>query len=205
MGLLLGLYISQCLLHPLSTALLSSYPNTPPNFKMERYVEKTLACPPVNVFLATASRTLLNIGGYLQQILAHPSPIPSLTTTRTPLEVGGDFGHILTNPRPVYLLATSTRTLLKTGKYLEQILTSSSFRVITLAIVFVAVLAQLVVGYFTQVSYPANLPRVREPAGATRFSLRTRLAYYTDCKALYNEAYETVTSPHYPLTFHAFS
>jgi hypothetical protein len=43
------------------------------------------------------------------------------------------------------------------------------------------------------VHYPDNLPRVREN-GRTRFSLKTRLAYYTDCKALFNEAYETVLS-----------
>lgn len=165
---------------------------------MERYVEKTLASPPVNFFLTTATRTLLNIGGYFEQILAHPLPIPSLTTTSTLFENGGDSGKMLTHPQPVYLLATTTRTLLKTGKYLEKILDSSSFQTIALAIIFTAVLAPLVVGYFTQVCYPPNLPRVREPAGATRFSLKTRWAYYTDCKALYKEAYETASSPSLP-------
>lgn len=42
------------------------------------------------------------------------------------------------------------------------------------------------------IRYPSNLPRVREPAGATRFSLKTRLAYHTDCNALFEEAYEKV-------------
>lgn len=172
---------------------------------MERYIEKTLASPPINVFLTTTTRTLLNISGYLQQILAYPSPIPSLTTTRTLLKADGDFEQILPNPQPFYLLEISTRTVLKTGKYLEQILVSSSFGAIVLVVIFTAVLAHLVVGCFTQVSYPPNLPRVREPAGATRFSLKTRWAYYTDCKSLYKEAYETV-SPSYDLpTFYAFS
>lgn len=42
----------------------------------------------------------------------------------------------------------------------------------------------------TSISYPAELPRVREPAGKTRFSLKTRLSYFTDCEALFEEAYE---------------
>jgi hypothetical protein len=70
---------------------------------------------------------------------------------------------------------------------------SSSFQTIALAAIFIAVFAHLVIGYLTQVRYPPNLPRVREPAGATRFSLKTRWDYYTDCKSLYKEAYETVS------------
>ena len=42
----------------------------------------------------------------------------------------------------------------------------------------------------SSLKYPAELPRVREAAGKTRFSLRTRLAYFTDCEALFQEAYE---------------
>jgi hypothetical protein len=42
--------------------------------------------------------------------------------------------------------------------------------------------------------YPSNLSRVREN-GRTRFSLKTRLAYYTDCQNLFNEAYKTVSPP----------
>jgi hypothetical protein len=171
---------------------------------MEIFVQKTRASPPINFFLTTTTCTLLNISGYVQQILAYPSPIPSLTTNRT-LKADGDFEQILPNPQHFYLLETSTRTLLKTGKYLEQILASSSFQAIALVIIFTAALAHVVVGYFTQVSYPPNLPRVREPAGATRFSLKTRWAYYTDCKALYKKAYETA-SPSYDLpTFYAFT
>lgn len=122
------------------------------------------------------------------------------------LEVGGDFGHILTNSRPVYLLTTLTCTLLKTKKGLQQILASSSLQVISLTAIFIAVSAHLIIGYFTQVCYPPNLPRVREPAGATHFSLKTRWAYYTDCKALYKEAYETASLPYnHLITFEAFS
>ncbi|KAM0335535.1 hypothetical protein ACHAQA_000583 [Verticillium albo-atrum] len=38
--------------------------------------------------------------------------------------------------------------------------------------------------------YPSNLPRLREKPGARSFSFKTRLAYYTDCEALYREAHE---------------
>jgi hypothetical protein len=48
--------------------------------------------------------------------------------------------------------------------------------------------------YFVTIRYPSNLPRVRERKGATRFSLTTRLAYFTNCKSLYEEAYEKVRS-----------
>jgi hypothetical protein len=43
------------------------------------------------------------------------------------------------------------------------------------------------------IQYPPELPRVRD-LGKARFSLRTRLAYYTDCENLCREAYETVSS-----------
>ncbi|MCJ1379500.1 hypothetical protein MMC17_002601 [Xylographa soralifera] len=44
--------------------------------------------------------------------------------------------------------------------------------------------------WFFSTHYPPNLPRIREN-GKKRFSLRTRLAYYTDCANLYREAYDT--------------
>lgn len=163
---------------------------------MEGYFEKTLACPPVNLLLTTATRTLFSIGEYLQELLDRPSPIPYLTNNRTLIQVGGDFEKIITNPRPAYGSEPSTRALLKTSNVLGQVLTSSSLQAIGLAILFIAALAHLLVGYFTQVRYPPNLPRVREPAGATRFSLKTRWAYYTDCKALYKEAYDTASPPY---------
>lgn len=40
---------------------------------------------------------------------------------------------------------------------------------------------------------PSGIPLIREPEGARRFSLRTRLAYYTNCEALFREAYENVS------------
>ncbi|KAG7151203.1 hypothetical protein HYQ46_013062 [Verticillium longisporum] len=42
--------------------------------------------------------------------------------------------------------------------------------------------------------YPSNVPRIREKPGAGHFSLRTRLAYYIDCEALFREAYEKLTT-----------
>ena len=40
----------------------------------------------------------------------------------------------------------------------------------------------------------ADIPRLREPKGKTSFSLRTRLAYYTDSKQLFREAYENAST-----------
>ncbi|KAF2140916.1 uncharacterized protein K452DRAFT_351633 [Aplosporella prunicola CBS 121167] len=55
-----------------------------------------------------------------------------------------------------------------------------------------AVLVSVVIVYqtFFAIRYPANLPLIGEPAGKRRFSLRTRLRYYSDCAALYKEAYD---------------
>jgi hypothetical protein len=50
----------------------------------------------------------------------------------------------------------------------------------------------LIIRYINSIPYPANIPRVREKNGATRFSLKTRLAYYTDCEGLFRDAYENV-------------
>lgn len=43
---------------------------------------------------------------------------------------------------------------------------------------------------FLQVPIPKNVPLVREPPGKTRFSLKTRLAYLTDCESLFREAHQ---------------
>lgn len=43
------------------------------------------------------------------------------------------------------------------------------------------------------IRYPNSLPLIREPPGKRWFSLKTRLAYYLDCRNLYCETYETVT------------
>ena len=39
-----------------------------------------------------------------------------------------------------------------------------------------------------------GIPLIREPEGATSFRLRTRLAYYTDAKNLFREAYEKAST-----------
>ncbi|KAH7000529.1 cytochrome P450 [Ilyonectria destructans] len=43
--------------------------------------------------------------------------------------------------------------------------------------------------FILTVPYPPSVPLVGEPEGALRFSLRTRVAYYTNCEALLREAY----------------
>jgi hypothetical protein len=65
-----------------------------------------------------------------------------------------------------------------------------------LAYAFVACIAIIIVceRFFLGVPYPKGIPLIREPEGARRFSLRTRLAYYTDCEALFREAYQNVTN-----------
>ncbi|PNH37223.1 hypothetical protein VD0004_g9565 [Verticillium dahliae] len=57
---------------------------------------------------------------------------------------------------------------------------------ISIAILVSATLLSIVFG----LQYPSNVPRIREKPGAGHFSLRTRLAYYTDCEALFRGAYE---------------
>jgi hypothetical protein len=55
-------------------------------------------------------------------------------------------------------------------------------------------LAVAVIAHFSTLRYPVEMPRVREREGKRYFSLRTRLAYYTDAKELFREAYEKVRS-----------
>ncbi|EEY17837.1 cytochrome P450 [Verticillium alfalfae VaMs.102] len=57
---------------------------------------------------------------------------------------------------------------------------------ISIAILVSATLLSIAFG----IQYPSNVPRIREKPGAGHFSLRTRLAYYIDCEALFREAYE---------------
>lgn len=61
--------------------------------------------------------------------------------------------------------------------------------------VLLFLIATIAIRQKNTIKYPSNLPRVGEPAGKTRFSLRTRLAWYTDCEKLYQEAYNTVSLP----------
>ncbi|KAF4944618.1 hypothetical protein FSARC_14623 [Fusarium sarcochroum] len=56
---------------------------------------------------------------------------------------------------------------------------------IAVAIFVVLYVAELLIN----VPYPPEIPLIREPKGARRFSLRTRWAYLTDCQSLFNEAY----------------
>ncbi|KAL6416301.1 cytochrome P450 [Ilyonectria robusta] len=55
-------------------------------------------------------------------------------------------------------------------------------------------LLYLIEHYILGVPYPPVVSLVREPAGARRFSIRTRLAYYTDCQNLFRDAYDNVCS-----------
>ncbi|KAJ9262865.1 hypothetical protein DTO021C3_2979 [Paecilomyces variotii] len=63
--------------------------------------------------------------------------------------------------------------------------------VIVTALVICAVLT--IYQAFFAIKYPANLPLAGEPDGKRTFSWRTRWRYYTDCEALYEEAYEKYT------------
>jgi hypothetical protein len=67
----------------------------------------------------------------------------------------------------------------------------ASIRTVLLTGLFL-LLAVVVVAHFSTFRYPIEIPRVREREGKRYFSLRTRLAYYTDAKELFREAYEKV-------------
>lgn len=54
------------------------------------------------------------------------------------------------------------------------------------------VLFYLTERFVLTIPYPPGVPLVGEPEGARRFSLRTRVAYYTNCEALFREAYTKV-------------
>lgn len=68
----------------------------------------------------------------------------------------------------------------------------STYSNFLLSLAFVT-LASILVGHFSTFRYPAEIPRVREPAGKRYFGLKTRLAYYTNAKGLYQDAYEKVS------------
>jgi hypothetical protein len=46
--------------------------------------------------------------------------------------------------------------------------------------------------FLVSTPYPPGIALIREGPDARRFSLRTRLAYYTDCKNLFQEAWDKV-------------
>lgn len=61
------------------------------------------------------------------------------------------------------------------------------------AVAFIAVTAVVFFHhFFITPPYPEGVDLIREKPGARRFSIRTRLAYYTDCEALYTEAWHNV-------------
>jgi len=70
-----------------------------------------------------------------------------------------------------------------------------------LALILCLIAARLILVYFTTIKYPANLPRVGEKEGATRFRLSTRLRFFTDAQRLQKEAYEKVVLGPYPSSF----
>jgi hypothetical protein len=45
---------------------------------------------------------------------------------------------------------------------------------------------------FFSVPRPKGMPLLRERPGKTTFSLKNRLSYFTDCEAIYREAYHGV-------------
>ena len=77
--------------------------------------------------------------------------------------------------------------------FTSTLLALGTFQLIAL-FTFVGTFAILAITYLTRTRYPDYIPRVREPENATRFSLKTRLAYYTECEQLYKEAYEQVST-----------
>ncbi|KAF4503532.1 cycloheximide-inducible CIP70 (cytochrome P450 family) [Fusarium agapanthi] len=72
------------------------------------------------------------------------------------------------------------------------------------AIVVIGVVAICVIDKLTAVPYPPDIPLIREPKGARRFSLRTRWAYLTDCQALFYEAYHEYLKKGKPVVIPGF-
>jgi hypothetical protein len=69
----------------------------------------------------------------------------------------------------------------------------ASIRTVGLTSLFL-LLAVVVVAHFSTLRYAVEIPRVRERRGKRYFSLRIRLAYFTDTKEIFREAYEKVGS-----------
>lgn len=67
---------------------------------------------------------------------------------------------------------------------------SVGLQLVVVLLVLVALF--LVINSWTSIPNPPDVPLIREPPGATRFSLRTRLAYYTDYQNILQEAYNDV-------------
>ena len=99
-------------------------------------------------------------------------------------------------PPELYSNGNEALTLLKITDTMEALLrTLYNLKPIEkaslLSVLFVCII--LIVRQANAIRYPPNLPRVREPPGSSRFSIKTTWAYYTDCRQLWNEAYHTVS------------
>lgn len=80
----------------------------------------------------------------------------------------------------------------------QQLGSSAVYFALFSALVFVGLYS---LNALISVPYPKGVPLLREPPGATRFTLKTRLAYYTDCPSLYREAWENVSDDLQDLDF----
>lgn len=49
--------------------------------------------------------------------------------------------------------------------------------------------------FYLTIPLPQGVALIREAPGKSRFSLKTRLAYVTDCEAIFSEAYQNVCFP----------
>jgi hypothetical protein len=76
-------------------------------------------------------------------------------------------------------------------EFIEASLSTHPFAFLFSTLLFGAI-ATAILAQVSTWRYPVEIARVREPEGKRTFSLRTRLAYYTDAKELFREAYEKV-------------
>jgi hypothetical protein len=78
---------------------------------------------------------------------------------------------------------------------LDYVFFSGLLPILGAALVVCCLVAGVVVidHFFLSPEYPDGVDLIREPPGARRFSVQTRLAYYTDCRALYKEAWTKVS------------
>ncbi|WZH41935.1 cytochrome P450 [Fusarium acuminatum] len=72
------------------------------------------------------------------------------------------------------------------------------------SVLVVLVIALFITEKLISVPYPPDIPLIREPKGARRFSLRTRWAYLTDCKALFHDAYHDYLKKGKPVVIPGF-
>lgn len=77
---------------------------------------------------------------------------------------------------------------------LPKLLRLPTFSSIIGSIIVLFILIYLAERLFFEIPCPEYVPLIREPAGARRFSWQTRLAFYTNCRDIFHEAYENVYS-----------